>query len=57
MKDAKFIRRRNVIKTIGNADTCASTMNYNSINIAKKASHHLQMKHDGALGRGSLVAK
>lgn len=30
---------------------------YKSVSKAKKASHALQMKTDGALGRGSLVVK
>jgi len=57
MKDTKFIRKGKVITTIGNADTCHKVMRYLSINIAKKESRRLQMKHDGALGRGSLMLK
>jgi len=34
----------------------AETKNYGSTNNAKRESRHIQMREDGALGRGSLIA-
>jgi len=49
MSKAKYYRKGNRIRTP------EGTKKYKSINAAKRASRELQLKADGALGRGSLV--
>ena len=48
MKEQKYTRRLNIIRGPGSPQT------FHSINAAKRASHAIQMKEDGALGRGTL---
>ena len=52
MRAATHKRNLNSIQDLGSKEV----KHYASINKAKKASHDLQMKSDGALGRGSMVA-
>lgn len=53
MKDTKYIRRNNIITEI----STGMIQQFKSINQAKKASFDVQMKNDGALGRGSVMLK
>lgn len=51
MTETQYYRTGNIIR---NADTGKKV--YASINRAKRASHEIQMKKDGAMGRGVLRA-
>ncbi len=50
MKATKYLRKNNVIKSLEDDGKVINTQQYDSINLAKKASTKLQ----GTLGDGSL---
>ena len=51
MKDAKFVRNGKAIISFANG---GSAQHFESITKAKAESRAIQMREDGALGRGSL---
>lgn len=57
MKDTKFIRQGKSIQDIRDPDDVSTFDHHGSVNAAKRASRKIQMKKDGALGRGTLIAR
>jgi hypothetical protein len=52
VKKCKYIRKDHVITTVG----AKTKQNFESINLAKKASRNIQLSEDGALGLGVVQA-
>lgn len=52
VKKALYVRKRHTIEDFNTGVTTS----FKSISLAKKESHKLQMRHDQALGRGSVIA-
>lgn len=58
MTETKFIRKGKVIRSIEKNDdgSPVTQKEYSSVNKAKRESRAIQIKEDGALGRGSVMS-
>lgn len=57
MKPIKYIRHKAIITEVDSKESVVNTVNFKSINKAKKESRLLQLSEDGGLGLGSLQLK